>query len=98
MASNDKATNALNFTGGGMSMNVAFLLAAGGCTGAASFCNTALTYRPPVTNPFSALDGALTTLCGANPSLPATCGLSTQFKDLPRIAARRLHGRHPMHE
>src|SRR5262249_4682607 len=75
MASNDKATNALNFTGGGMSLNVAFLLAAGGCTGAASFCNTAMTYKPPVSNPFAVLDGSLTTLCGANPGLPATCGL-----------------------
>ena len=77
MASNDPAKNALDFTGGGMSINLGSLSAAGGCTGAASFCNTALTYRSPVTNPFSALDGALTTLCGANPSLPATCGLST---------------------
>jgi Putative Flp pilus-assembly TadE/G-like len=75
MASNDKANNALNFTGGGMSINLGSLSAAGGCTGTASFCNTALTYMPPVTNPFSALDGALTTLCGANPTLPATCGL-----------------------
>jgi hypothetical protein len=32
---------------------------------------------PPVTNPFSTLDGALTTMCGANPTLPATCGLQT---------------------
>ena len=77
LASNDPATNALNFTGGGMSINVGSLSAAGGCAGAASFCNTALTYRSPVTNPFSALDGALTTMCGANPSLPATCGLQT---------------------
>ena len=83
MASNDTATNALNFTGGGMSINLCppsgsscgSLWAQGGCTGAATFCSTALTYRPPVTNPFSALDGSLTTLCGANPSLPATCGL-----------------------
>src|SRR5262249_44719525 len=59
----------------GMSINLGSLSAAGGCTGNASFCNTALTYRSPVTNPFSALDGALTTLCGANPSLPAKCGL-----------------------
>ena len=29
------------------------------------------TFQPPVTDPFSALDSALTTLCGANPSLPA---------------------------
>jgi hypothetical protein len=61
-----------------MSMNLGSLSTVGGCTGAASFCNTALTYMPaPTTNPFSALDGALTTLCGANPTLPATCGLST---------------------
>jgi hypothetical protein len=76
MASNDTANNALNFTGGGMTINLGSLSAAGGCTGAASFCNTALTCTPPVTDPFSALDGALTSLCGANPTLPATCGLS----------------------
>jgi hypothetical protein len=76
MASNDKAKDAINFTGGGMSMNLGSLSTVGGCTGAASFCNTALTYMPaPTTNPFSALDGALTTLCGANPTLPAKCGL-----------------------
>jgi Flp pilus assembly protein TadG len=75
MASNDPNKDALNFTGGGMSINLGSLSAAGGCTGAASFCGTALTYRSPVTNPFSALDGALTTLCGANPILPAKCGL-----------------------
>ena len=84
MASNDPANNALNFTGGGMSMNLGSLSAAGGCTGAASFCNTALTYMPPITNPFSALDGALTTLCGANPTnSPTRCGLSA----CPRIGA-----------
>jgi Flp pilus assembly protein TadG len=75
MASNDTANNALDFTGGGMTINLGSLSAAGGCTGAASFCSSALTYWPPATNPFSALDGVLTTLCGASPSLPATCGL-----------------------
>jgi hypothetical protein len=87
MASNDTANNALDFTGGGMSINLGSLSAAGGCTGAASFCNTALTYRVPVTDPFSALDGALTTLCGANPTLPATCGLSTNSKTCPAFTA-----------
>src|SRR4029077_16256021 len=53
MASNDKDPNALNFTGGGMSINLGSLSAAGGCTGTASFCKNALTYMPPVTNPFS---------------------------------------------
>jgi hypothetical protein len=78
MASNDPAANALNFTGGGMTMNLGSLSAVGGCTGAAQFCNTALINMPaPIVNPFSALDGALTTLCGANPTLPATCGLPT---------------------
>lgn len=78
MASNDTAANALNFTGGGMTMNLGSLSAVGGCTGAASFCNTALTYMPaPIVNPFSLLDGALTTLCGASPPADATCGLST---------------------
>jgi len=57
MASNDNASNALNFTGGGMSINLGSLSAAGGCTGAASFCNTAYAYMPPVSNPFAALDG-----------------------------------------
>ena len=76
MASNDTAANAINFTGGGMTMNLGSLSTVGGCTGTASFCNTALKYLPaPTVNPFSDLDGALTTLCGANPTLPATCGL-----------------------
>ena len=78
-----------------MTMNLGSLSTVGGCTGAASFCNTALTYMPaPTTNPFSALDGALTTLCGANPTLPATA----VFQACIRIGPRRLHGRHPMHE
>jgi hypothetical protein len=76
MASNSTAQNALNFTGGGMTMNLGSLSTVGGCAGAASLCNTTLTHMPaPIVNPFSALDGALTTLCGANPTLPATCGL-----------------------
>ena len=89
LASNDPASNALNFTGGGMTINVGSLLAAGGCSGAASFCNasTTHTYSAPITNPFSALDGALTTLCGANPTLPATCGLSTSSKTCPMFTA-----------
>jgi Flp pilus assembly protein TadG len=56
MATNSKASNALNFTGGGMSMNLGSLSAAGGCTGAATFCHPAYTYMPPIANPFSALD------------------------------------------
>lgn len=78
IASNDKNANAINFTGGGTTMNVGSLSTVGGCTGSTTFCNKTLTYMPaPTTNPFSALDGALTTLCGANPTLPATCGLQT---------------------
>lgn len=77
MASNSRAQNALDFTGGGMSMNIGSLSTVGGCAGATSFCKAALTHMPaPVVNPFSALDGALTTLCGANPTLPAKCGLT----------------------
>jgi Flp pilus assembly protein TadG len=88
MGSNDTANNALNFTGGGMTLGAGLTLsAAGGCTGASSFCSQALTHMPPVTNPFSALDGALTTLCGANPTLPATCGLSTKSNTCPMFTA-----------
>jgi hypothetical protein len=76
MASNDPAKDAINFTGGGMSMNLGSLSTVGGCTGAASFCDAALKYLPaPTVNPFTALDGALTAMCGANPTLPAKCGL-----------------------
>ena len=74
MASNDTASNALDFTGGGMSINLGSLSAAGGCTGSSSFCNTAYTYMPPVTNPFSALDSVtLPTLanCSSSSSLTA---------------------------
>ena len=34
-----------------------------------------LTYTPPVSDPFSALDTGMVTLCGANPSLPTRCSL-----------------------
>ena len=80
LTSNDTAINALDFTGGGMSFASGTLLAAaGGCSGSSTLCGASnvKTFQLPVTDPFSALDGALTTLCGANPSLPATCGLST---------------------
>ncbi|MDI3559124.1 pilus assembly protein TadG-related protein [Bradyrhizobium sp. Arg816] len=92
MASNSTAKNAIDFTGGGMTMNLGSLSTVGGCTGAASFCNKALTYLPtPTANPFSALDGALTTLCGANPTLPAKCGLPTcaslNIPNAPKLVA-----------
>jgi Flp pilus assembly protein TadG len=80
LTSNDKASNALDFTGGGMSFTPGTgLSAAGGCSGSSTLCGASnvKTSQLPVTDPFSALDGALTTLCGANPTLPATCGLST---------------------
>jgi hypothetical protein len=70
MASNDPASNALNFTGAGTTMNLASLSAAGGCTGSANFCKNALTYRPPVTNPFAALDAV------SMPTLSACAGNS----------------------
>jgi hypothetical protein len=90
LASNDPASDGINFTGGGATIPPsAQLLTAGGCTGSATFCNrtNTFTFRPPVTNPFKALDGALTTLCGANPTLPATCGLSTSSKTCPMFTA-----------
>jgi hypothetical protein len=77
--SNDPATNALSFTGNGNSINAASLAAVGGCTGSSTYCGASYTstYRPPATNPFSNLDSDINTLCGANPTTPATCGLST---------------------
>ena len=59
MTSNDPASNALNFTGGGNSLGTppVSLSAAGGCTGQAKYCNGALTYTPPIPNPFAALNG-----------------------------------------
>ncbi|MGY4258882.1 Flp pilus assembly protein TadG [Bradyrhizobium sp. USDA 4516] len=76
MFSDSVANNALDFTGGGMTLTGP-LSAAGGCTGSTTFCNKAFLYQQPVQNPYTALDTALTTLCGANPTLPATCGLQT---------------------
>src|SRR6185437_1534022 len=76
LASDSPKPNALNFTGGGMSINVGSLSAVGGCTGAATVCNSALINMPaPIPDPFAALDGALTTMCVSNPSGPTTCGL-----------------------
>ncbi|MBR1188862.1 pilus assembly protein TadG-related protein [Bradyrhizobium sp. AUGA SZCCT0160] len=57
MASNSTAKDAIDFTGGGMTMNLGSLSSVGGCTGQAQFCNPALTYMPaPIPNPFAALD------------------------------------------
>ena len=56
LASNSTEANALDFTGGGMTFTGTPLYAAGGCTGSSTFCGTALTYAPPITNPFAALD------------------------------------------
>jgi Putative Flp pilus-assembly TadE/G-like len=77
LTSNDTANNALNFTGGGMSFTSGTLLAAtGGCSGSSTLCGASnvKTFQLPVTDPFSALDGALTSLCGSSTS--GTCGLS----------------------
>ncbi|NEV00847.1 pilus assembly protein TadG-related protein [Bradyrhizobium uaiense] len=74
MFSDSTANNAIDFTGGGTTLNGP-LSAAGGCTGTTTLCNKAYLYSQPVQNPYTALDGALTTLCGANPSLPTRCGL-----------------------
>jgi hypothetical protein len=56
MATNSRANNALDFTGGGMTVNLGSLSASGGCTGATKFCSAANTFMPPVANPFSPLD------------------------------------------
>ncbi|MES5486382.1 pilus assembly protein TadG-related protein [Bradyrhizobium sp. INPA03-11B] len=76
MFSDSQANNAIDFTGGGMTLNGP-LSAAGGCSGSTTFCNKAFLYQQPVQNPYTALNSALTTMCGANPTLPATCGLQT---------------------
>lgn len=79
LASNDPANNAISFTGNGNSLNLCpasgacgSLLTAGGCSGSSTYCGSALTYRPPVTDPFSALDAVtLPTLsnCSSTSSL-----------------------------
>ncbi|MHC2335503.1 pilus assembly protein TadG-related protein [Bradyrhizobium sp. USDA 4454] len=74
MFSDSKSSSAIDFTGGGMTLNGP-LSAAGGCTGTTTWCNKAFLYQQPVQNPYTALDGALTTLCGTNPTLPTKCGL-----------------------
>jgi hypothetical protein len=80
VASNSTAANALNFTGGGMTINVGSLSASGGCTGTATFCKNALTYVPAVTNPFAVLDSVtLPTLsaCSVDKKNPTLTAYST---------------------
>ncbi|TWB88458.1 putative Flp pilus-assembly TadE/G-like protein [Bradyrhizobium macuxiense] len=74
MFSDSTTNSALDFTGGGMTLTGP-LSAAGGCTGTTTWCNKAFLYQLPVQNPYAALDGALTTLCGSSPALPTKCGL-----------------------
>ena len=83
--------NALDFTGGGISVNVAFLLAAGGCTGAASFCSTALTYsrRSPI---HSLLSMAPSPRCAER--TPASPPLAvSRLADLRSSLTRPTHAR-----
>jgi hypothetical protein len=58
LVSNDKAANALSFTGGGNSVNVGSLVAAGGCTGSSTYCGASYTktYQSAAINPFAALN------------------------------------------
>lgn len=77
LASNDPAGNALNFTGGGMTVTGP-LAAAGGCSGTATFCNNALTFQPPITNPFAALDAV---------TLPTLSICPVDKKALPTLTA-----------
>jgi len=69
MASNGTGQNAIDFTGGVHDFNVGSLSTAGGCSGTASQCGTALTHMPPTTNPYAALDTAIAGL-----SLPNCSG------------------------
>jgi hypothetical protein len=75
IASNDTANNAVNFTGGGMTISPGSQISAtGGCTGSSTFCSTVLSYMPPVTDPFSALDSVTMptlTKCSDSSSLTA---------------------------
>jgi hypothetical protein len=79
MASNETAPTALSFTGNGIYLPPGLpLSASGGCSANSSnYCQNALTYQPPATDPFSPLDNDLIKLCGANPPLGTTCGLSS---------------------
>ena len=77
LVSNDPANNAINFTGGGMTISAGTtLLGAAGCHRFTPYCPPRTQARMrPATNPFSNLDNDINTLCEANPSVPATCGL-----------------------
>lgn len=64
MVSDDTANDSINFTGGGgiNVSNVGSISGAGGCTGNATLCSDILTYGIPETNPYAALNSALSTL------------------------------------
>jgi Flp pilus assembly protein TadG len=72
MASNDTASNAIDFTGKGGISVTGPISTSGGCSGAASLCKPVLAYSPPVVNPFAALDTAMSGL-----TIAKTCSGST---------------------
>ncbi len=66
-------------------VHVGSLSTSGNCLGSTTYCGTALTYMPPVPNPYSSLDAALaatsiTKSCGANLT-PYTAGNQCVNKD-----------------
>jgi hypothetical protein len=92
MATNDRAKDALSFTGQGTNFTSGSQLsAAGGCSGsgASKYCNQVgtFTFMTPIANPFSALDSDLAKMCGTNPTLPAKCGLAPCGSNLTAYTA-----------
>jgi Flp pilus assembly protein TadG len=82
LASNSTAKNALDFTGGGMTLTSTPLYAAGGCTGSTTFCGKALTNSPPITNPFAALDAiTMPTLSNCTGSVFTAYSAATKCKN-----------------
>jgi Putative Flp pilus-assembly TadE/G-like/Putative Tad-like Flp pilus-assembly len=74
LASNSTAQNSIDFTGNGLNVsNAGSISGQGGCadTGGAQ-CSKAITYAPPVPNPMSGLDSAMSSLTTA--SFSGTCG------------------------
>jgi hypothetical protein len=74
LASNSTANNSIDFTGNGLDVsNAGSISGQGGCaeTGGTQ-CSAAITYAPPVPNPLSGLDSAMSSLTTASFSGP--CG------------------------
>lgn len=92
LASNSTAVNSMDYTGNGLTVNAGSISGAGGCkdTGGTQ-CNTAITYAPPVPDPLSPLQTAMSTLTTGSFTGVCALGSGGNPQPVPYTAATQCY-------